>query len=135
MNYHIGRFFASFVVSGLSFLATNAFAHHSQTMYDKHNPIELHGVVKRFEYTNLHAWLIIDVTNEDGSVTTWGVEWTPGGPSSLRKVNIRKGDFQPGTEVIVKGHPMKDGRPALRWIQVTRKKDGKKFSEEDYHRK
>jgi hypothetical protein len=39
-------------------------------MFDYRKVVELTGVVKEFQYTNPHSWLLVDVTNADGSVTT-----------------------------------------------------------------
>ena len=81
-------------------------------------------MVKEFQYTNPHSWLLVDVTNADGSVTTWGFEAE--GPSTLTRAGIRKSDLAPGTKLTITGHPMKDGRPAAAWMNATRE-DGKKF--------
>jgi hypothetical protein len=103
-----------------------AYAHHSSVMFDDKKTIELTGVVKEFQYANPHSWLIVTITNTDGSHTTWGFEG-PAGPSVLMRAGIHKGDFDPGTEVKVTGHPMRDGRPAASWVKVMRLSDGKEF--------
>jgi len=100
-------------------------AHHSGTMFDRDVERTWVGVVKEFQYTNPHSWLIVDVTNEDGTVTTWGFEAE--GPSRIRQSGIRKGDFVPGAKVTITGHPMKDGRPAAAWTKAVREEDGKEF--------
>jgi hypothetical protein len=105
-------------------LAAPAFAHHSAVMFDDQKEITVTGTVKEFQYTNPHSWLLVDVTNADGSVTTWGFEAE--GPSTLTRAGIRKSDFAPGTKLTITGHPMKDGRPAAAWMNATRE-DGKKF--------
>jgi hypothetical protein len=102
-----------------------AWAHHSTTMFDKESEVTLEGVVKEFQYTNPHSWLLVDVTNDDGTVTTWGFEAE--GPSTLMRAGIRKSDFQPGTKLTITGKPMKDGRPAAAWITAVRG-DGKVFN-------
>ena len=94
-----------------------AAAHHSGSMFDFENLIELTGVVKEFQYTNPHSWLLVDVTNEDGSVTTWGFEAE--GPSTLMRAGIRLSTLPPGTEITIRGNPMKDGRPAAAWVDAT----------------
>jgi hypothetical protein len=94
-------------------------------MFDDEAEITVTGVVKEFQYTNPHSWLLVDVTNEDGSVTTWGFEAE--GPSTLMRAGIRRSDFSPGTEVTITGNPMRDGRPAAAWIIATRG-DGKEFN-------
>jgi len=100
-------------------------AHHSGTMFDSDVERTWVGVVKEFQYTNPHSWLIVDVTNEDGSVTTWGFEAE--GPSRIRQAGIRKGDFKPGAKITITGHPMKDGRPAAAWTKAVREEDGMEF--------
>lgn len=95
---------------------TPAGAHHSAAMFDFQSTVELEGVVKEFQYTNPHSWLLVDVTNPDGSVTTWGFEAE--GPSTLMRAGIRKGDLPPGTPITIRGNPMKDGRSAGAWIDA-----------------
>ena len=112
-------------IGGLLALVTApSFAHHSAVMFDDQKEITITGVVKEFQYTNPHSWLLVDVKNAEGTVTTWGFEAE--GPSTLTRAGIRKSDFSPGTEVKITGHPMKDGRPAAAWTKATRG-DGKDF--------
>jgi hypothetical protein len=112
-------------VFGLAALLTvPAFAHHSAVMFDDQKEITVSGTVKEFQYTNPHSWLLVDVKNDDGSVTTWGFEAE--GPSTLTRAGIRRSDFAPGTAVTITGHPMRDGRPAAAWVKATRG-DGKEF--------
>ena len=98
--------------------------HHSATMFDDKRTITVEGVVKKFEYTNPHSWLWVDVTGKDGKVTTWGFEAE--GPTTLQRAGIRPSDFKVGTKLTITGNPMKDGRPAAAWIRATRG-DGKQF--------
>lgn len=102
----------------LVLIAAPSLAHHSAVMFDDSKEITVTGVVKEFQYTNPHSWLLVDVTNEDGSVTTWGFEAE--GPSTLARAGIRRSDLPPGTEITISGHPMRDGRPAAAWTRATR---------------
>jgi hypothetical protein len=102
-----------------------SFAHHSAVMFDDQKEITVTGKVKEFQYTNPHSWLLVDVKNDDGTVTTWGFEAE--GPSTLTRAGIRKSDFAPGTEITISGHPMRDGRPAAAWTKAKRA-DGKEFN-------
>ncbi len=104
--------------------AAPSFAHHSAVMFDDAKEVTVTGTIKEFQYTNPHSWLLVDVKNDDGSVTTWGFEAE--GPSTLTRAGIRKSDFMPGTAITITGHPMRDGRPAAAWIKATRG-DGKEF--------
>lgn len=105
-------------------LVAPARAHHSGTMFDDTKIVTVEGVVKEFQYTNPHSWLLVDVTGADGKVTTWGFEAE--GPTTLMMMQVRKSDFTPGTKVSITGHPMKDGRPAAAWVKAVRS-DGKEF--------
>jgi DNA/RNA endonuclease YhcR with UshA esterase domain len=96
-------------------------AHHSTAMFDDQREITVTGIIKEFQYTNPHSWLIIDVTNDDGSVTTWGFEAE--GPTTLTRSGIRKSTLPPGTKITITGHPMKDGRSAAAWV-VAELEDG-----------
>src|SRR5882672_11219932 len=103
-------------------------AHHSGTMFEKDKTITVEGVVKQFQYTNPHSWLLVDVKNKNGTVTTWGFEAE--GPSTLQRAGIRRSDLLPGTVLKITGHPMRDGSPAAAWIDAVRA-DGKRFNPSD----
>ena len=105
-------------------IAVPSLAHHSATMFDQQKTITVEGVVKEFQFTNPHSWLLVDVKNKNGSVTTWGFEAE--GPSTLQRSGIRPSDFTAGTKLKISGHPMKDGSPAAIWTEATRA-DGKHF--------
>jgi len=109
----------------LSLTAGNGLAHHSGSMFEKEKTITLTGVVKEFQYTNPHSWLIVDV-EADGKVTSWGFEAE--GPSTLGRAGIMKSDFAPGTKISITGRPMRDGRPAAFWIKAVRLSDKKEFN-------
>ena len=115
----------SMIAIVLTAAAVPALAHHSGTMFDDKKEVTLTGVVKEFQYSNPHSWLLVDVKGEDGKVTTWGFEAE--GPSSLTRAGIRLKDFMPGTVITITGHPMKDGRPAATWMKATRESDKKEF--------
>lgn len=100
----------------LSVCGATASAHHSGAMFDDTKVIEVTGVVKEFQYTNPHSWLIVEVANDDGSVSTWGFEAE--GPSTLLRAGIRKNDLPPGTKITLRGNPLKDGRTAAAWIDA-----------------
>lgn len=108
-KFLIGLFVAAFASLPVS-------AHHSGAMFDYTQLVEVTGVVKQFQYTNPHSWLIIDVTNDDGSVTTWGFEAE--GPSSLLRAGIRRSDLPVGTVITIRGNPLSDGRPAAAWFDA-----------------
>lgn len=111
-------------VLGVMMWAASASAHHSATMFEQEKTITVEGVVREFQWTNPHSWLLVDVTDKNGKVTTWGFEAE--GPSTLQRAGIRPSEFRPGTKVTMTGRPMKDGRPAAIWVLAVRG-DGKRF--------
>ena len=99
-----------------SLMAVPVAAHHSAAMFDSEKLVEVKGVVKEFQYTNPHSWLIVDVKDDSGKVTTWGFEAE--GPSTLIRAGIRKSMLPPGTEITIRGNPMRDGRPGAAWVDA-----------------
>ena len=113
------------VVAVLALAAVRVGAHHSSAMFDDKKTVTLDGVVKEFQLTNPHSWLLVDVKEKNGKVVTWGFEAE--GPSTLARAGIRPSDLRAGTKLRISGHPMKDGRPAAMWLDAVRLWDGKKF--------
>ena len=109
----------------LAVAASSLSAHHSAAMFDDKKTVTVEGVVKEFQLTNPHSWLLVDVTDKSGKVVTWGFEAE--GPSTLRRAGIKPSDLRPGTKLTITGNPMKDGRPAAIWVNAVRA-DGLKFN-------
>lgn len=86
-------------------------------MFELTKTITVEGVVKEFQYTNPHSWLLVDVKDKSGKITTWGFEAE--GPSTLMRAGIRLSTLPPGTAITIRGNPMKDGRPAAAWVDAT----------------
>ena len=66
--------------------------------------------------TNPHGWIVLDVKGETGAVVTWRVETGP--TNTLMRAGLRKADFIPGTEIIVRGFLAKSGRPIANGREV-----------------
>lgn len=122
MNRHLLKMLAAAVLIAAS---APVIAHHSGAMFDDMKEVTVTGVVKNFQYTNPHSWLIVDVKDADGKTVTWGFEAE--GPSTMLRAGIRKSDFPAGTPVTITGHPMRDGRPAAAWMKAVRLTDKKEF--------
>src|SRR5262245_6956913 len=119
---------ALFCIGAMAISAAPVLAHHSGAMFEKEKTITVEGVVKEFQYTNPHSWLLVNVKNKDGSITTWGFEAE--GPSTLQRAGIRPSDFKAGTKLKVTVRPMKDGTPAAVLMEIIRE-DGKRFDPRD----
>jgi len=65
---------SSLLLAGLAVLLASmpALAHHSfASEYDGTKPIKLSGTVTKFELTNPHSWIDIDVKDADGKAVNW----------------------------------------------------------------
>ena len=92
--------------------AAPGYAHHSfAAEFDAGKPIKLLGKVTKLEWTNPHAWLYIDVTDEAGKVTNWG--WELGSPTSLVRLGWSRNALKVDTIVTVEGSRSRDGQLAI----------------------
>jgi|TARA_B100001964_G_scaffold177777_1_gene195962 hypothetical protein len=100
-------------------------AHHAfSAEFDANRPIHLEGVVTKMEWINPHSWVHLDVTNDDGTTTSWMVEG--GTPNTLLRRGFSKNSLLPGTEIIVDGYQAKDGSDKGNGRDLTFK-DGRKL--------
>ena len=56
------------VVMATALVSLPALSHHSDRMYDLDTTITLEGVVSEFQYSNPHAWLLVDARSIGTSV-------------------------------------------------------------------
>src|SRR5438093_9556668 len=60
---------------GLLLAAVPAWAHHAfAAEFDQNKPIKVQGSVVKWELTNPHSWIHIDVKGTDGKTVTWMIE-------------------------------------------------------------
>ena len=93
----------------------SASGHHAfSAEFDEDAPVELTGKVIRARWINPHAWIHIEVENDDGSKTEWMVEG--GTPNALMRTGINRKSLPIGTEIVVRGYQSKDRscRPACK---------------------
>jgi Family of unknown function (DUF6152) len=122
----VKRVLAALLTAGITGIGTvHLSAHHSAIGYDRNADVELTGTVREFQYTNPHSWLYVQVLDKAGQTVDWGFEAE--GPSTLLRAGIKVSLLKPGEKVTVKGHPLKDGRPAALLVSVT-KADGSVLS-------
>jgi hypothetical protein len=112
-------------VAAIALMAISGMAHHSSAMFDKTKTVTFEGVVKEWQLTNPHSWLLVEVKDKDGKVTVWGFEAE--GPSTLQRAGIQPSDLKVGTKLTITGNPMRDGQPAAIWVNAVRTSDGKKL--------
>ncbi len=115
------------LITGLSVMAmcAPAVAHHSFAIeYDKEKPIEGTGVIQKVEWTNPHMRVYIDVTEPDGSITTWNLEM--GSPNSVVRRGWKPSDLKPGIKISFKGYAGREIRTRAA-IDVITLPDGRSF--------
>ena len=87
---------------------TLAVAHHSYSAFDMEGTKTLTGTVKKFDYTNPHSWIWLDVQNDQGAVDTWGIEGMS--PNYLSRRGWSRTTLKPGDKVSITFHPAKEGK-------------------------
>jgi len=93
---------------GLVFGCRAACAHHSALAeFDPDMPVKVTGTLQKVEWQNPHVWFFVDVTEADGTVTTWGFSTSP--PGSLMRRGITKDAMRIGAVVNVEGTRARDG--------------------------
>ncbi len=108
------------LITGVGLLATAApvWAHHAfAAEFDSTKPVKLKGTVTKMEWINPHAWIHIDVKNDDGTVTSWMVEG--GSPNTLLRNGFTKASLPVGTEIVVDGYQAKDSGNKLNGRDIT----------------
>ena len=106
------------LVAALLVTAAPVVAHHAfSAEFDATKPVRLQGVITKMEWINPHAWMHVDVTNDDGTVDSWMVEAGP--PGALVRRGWRKDSVRPGTEVFIEGYQALDGTNKANGRDVT----------------
>jgi hypothetical protein len=101
------------VVAGIVLLSAvvPALAHHSTSMYDMANPTTVTGIVKRFEWTNPHAFIYMEVKKPDGTTDEWEIEMMS--LNHLRSYGWSRNTVKPGDTISCTGGAAKSGKPAM----------------------
>jgi uncharacterized protein DUF6152 len=101
---------AALIVLGLLVSASLAMAHHSfAAEYDSNKQVTVKGVVQKVAWVNPHAYVFIDVKDENGKVTTWAFESLS--PNALARQGWTRNSLKAGEAVTVDGYLAKDGKP------------------------
>lgn len=97
---------------------TVALAHHSFAAFDMSTQKDITGTVKKFDWTNPHTWVWLDVANDHGGVDTYGFEGMS--PNFLERRGWSRETLKPGDKLTVTFRPMKNGDKGGMWVSGKR---------------
>lgn len=83
--------------------APPALAHHSYAAFDETKTVTLHGTVKKWDWRNPHAFLVIVAKMPDGSIQEWSLETLA--IALLSRLGLTRDSMATGDEVTVVLHP------------------------------
>jgi hypothetical protein len=119
------KLFAIVAAVGLVLAAAPVLAHHAfAAEFDQNKPIKVQGAVTKWELTNPHSWIYIDVKGGDGKMVTWMIEGAS--PNNLYRLGLTKESLPAGSEITVEGYQAKDGSTRAVGRNITFA-NGKKF--------
>ena len=99
-------------------------AHHSVGgQFDMSKTLTLKGTIAKVDWSNPHPYVLLDVRNADGKVTTWALSTIP--IPMLRKAGLTKEALfgKPGEPVAIIAMPARNGKN-LGWITRITYSDG-----------
>ena len=109
-------FFA--IAAVLLLVAVPLLAHHSFMVgFDMSKSIVVKGIVTKVTWANPHISFYVDVTDDTGKVTTWGVD--AAAPAALVARGWTRNLLKPGDVVAVQGFAARDGKPFAAAANVT----------------
>jgi hypothetical protein len=118
------RWAAMLAASAFAAEASAVMAHHSNSMFDLNNLIDLEGVVQEYKFSSPHSFIILQVKGDDGNVTLWNLEGQT--PAALTRDGWSKRTLNGGDELKLKIAPLRSGAPGGWWTtQGTTYRDGK----------
>ncbi len=92
-------------------------AHHSAAMFDLETETKVEGTVKKFQFTNPHVWIHVNVIDENGVEKLWKVEAL--NPNSLKRKGWKRNSFNKGDKISITFYPAKSGKPKGYFIRAT----------------
>jgi Family of unknown function (DUF6152) len=109
---------------GLVLMTMPVYAHHSFGTFDLNREITFVGTIAGLDFVNPHAWLRVNVTAPDGSVTLYRCEMR--GATVLRRSGWTPEMFVAGAPITVQGAPDRVD-PRLCYVNTIVLADGRKL--------
>ncbi len=97
----------SSTVLATALLAVPAWAHHSHGNYEMREYTHLTGTVTELFWFNPHAWVYLEVIDEDGQPQVWALE--AAGSTTLERRGVTQDTVKVGETVSVRCHQLRDG--------------------------
>lgn len=121
------RFLVVFVTALMPLLVSvPAVSHHSfSAEFDVGRPVEITGTVAAIEWTNPHAWVHLDVEDDEGNTRRWSVEFL--GVNSLVRSGMSPETVKPGDILTIKGFGSRDGTNTANASMATRTETGERL--------
>ena len=108
-----------FAIAGTSVVAHHSFA----AEFDASKPVKITGTVTKIEWLNPHVWFYVDVKDDAGKVSNWGVEM--GSPNGLMRTGWTRNSMKVKDVVTVEGSRARDGSTTANARTVTLASSGK----------
>ena len=104
------------VVAALALSSVSVSAHHSFAAFDMSKEQTITGVVSRFDWTNPHTFIWVDVVNDKGVTESWAIEGMS--PNYLGRRGWSKNSVKPGEKITVSVRPLKEGKTGGLFIRA-----------------
>jgi len=98
-------------------LATPLLSHHSFAMFDHTRTLNLKGTVTRFQWTNPHAYIELDVPDAKGAITHFSIECTS--INMMQRAGWRSNMIKAGDKVKAVVAPLINGDPGGLLLEIT----------------
>jgi hypothetical protein len=89
--------------------SSRVLAHHGVAGYDFTKTITLHGTVTKFDWSNPHCVIHMDVKSDNGEVQNWTLEL--GAPTHMSRAGWTKNSLKTGDDITAEIHPAQSGAP------------------------
>jgi hypothetical protein len=105
-----------------SLIGFSASAHHSTAMFEWGKEKKLEGTIDKFQWTQPHTFIWINVPGKSGKMEQWGFEGMS--PSWLGRHEWSSRSLKSGEKVSIDYYPLRDGRTGGFFVRV-KTPDGK----------
>ena len=112
------------LLAGTFGLGAQAYAHHSfAATYLEDQTVTIEGDLVQFLFRNPHSFVHVMVTEDDGTMVRYAVEW--GGAGQLGGQGVTRETLKPGDHVIISGSPGRNPEDhRVRMVTLFRPSDG-----------